>query len=347
MTSAATELLVRRFEACAAAAPDAVAVQFDQSACTYAELNAVANGIAARLLESGVRSGDLVAVLLEPSIEQIAALIAVMKSGAAYVPLDPAYPRERLQAIVDQAQPQALLTVAAANFAGHSLPALLLDDAMMGGAATNPDVTIARDDLCYLMYTSGSTGVPNGVMVTHGNIAGLFENVQVDLELSSADCWSALHSFAFGFSVWEIWGALSTGARLVIVPAGMRNDPVAWSQQLAAAAVTILSVTPSAFRQWMYSMASESSPAVTGLRLIVFSGEVVRTDDLAEWFDRYGDTGPRLINTYALTETAGRVTCSTTGRIMTGSRTALVTPRPMLNRSCWTRTPVRHWPLAR
>ena len=127
------------------------------------------------------------------------------------------------------------------------------------------------------------------------------------LDLAPTDCWSAMHSFAFGFSVWEIWGPLTTGGRLLIVPAEQRGDPFAWASLVLAEKVSVLSITPSAFRQWLASDQLPAAAALAHLRLIVFSGEAVRSDDLQRWFARYGQAGPQLVNTYALTETAGRV----------------------------------------
>ena len=311
--SRADAFLVHRFEHYAATTPTAIAVRFGSSAFSYSQLNAMANRIAVRLINAGVEQGGRVAIALAPSVEMVAAVAGIMKAGAAYVPLDPAYPSERLQAVVEQAQP--CLAISSATLNGiHCFPeltTLMVEDLLRADSTEvpgNPGIRLQPDDLCYLMFTSGSTGTPNGVMVSHGNLAGLFANVQPELGFDSADRWSAMHSFAFGFSVWEIWGALSSGATLVIVPDYMRGDPVAWSQLLVDEAVSVLSITPSAFRQWLLTASLPEVDALGRLRLIVFSGEAVRPDDLANWFARFGDAGPLLANTYALTETAGRIT---------------------------------------
>ena len=314
MDPAADGLLLRRFESLAALTPDAPALTFLSQTQSYRQLNEQANVIAHALLRAGVVRGDRVGVLLEPSVEMLAALIGVLKAGAAYVPLDPAYPRERLQAVVLQATPPCIISsqrfADTLQFAGARQ--LLVDDvlcepALADAATVNPAVALHGDDLCYVMYTSGTTGAPNGVMVTHGNIAGLFANVQGSCGFGTADSWSAMHSFAFGFSVWELWGPLSTGGRLVMVPYSQRRDPVAWVELLLAEKVSVLSITPSAFRQWLLGDNLPDAAALEYLRLIVFSGEAVREDDLRHWFARYGNAGPQLLNTYALTETAGRV----------------------------------------
>lgn len=317
LTAAPDELLVRRFERQAALQPHSVALTGAPQSLTYQQLNEQANIVAHALLNAGIARGEFVAVMLPPSVELLAAVIGVQKAGAAYVPLDPAYPQERLQVIVAQATPQYLLTseALALQLPTADAECLLVDTLLARAAADrlstaefgNPDIELQADDLCYLMFTSGSTGVPNGVLVTHGNIAGLFANVQGPCEFSATDHWSAMHSFAFGFSVWEMWGPLTTGGRLLVVPAEQRGDPFAWASLVIAEQVSVLSITPSAFRQWLASDSLPAAAALANLRLIVFSGEAVRADDLQRWFARYGQTGPRLLNTYALTETAGRV----------------------------------------
>ena len=311
-TAREDQFLVRRFEHFAATTPEAMAVRCGAAALSYSQLNAMANQVAGQLIDAGLGQGARIAVSLTPSIEMLAAVAGVMKAGAAYVPLDPAYPPERLQSLVEQARPDLLISSSAltSRMQGFSdLPLLIVETLFAANAAPgNPVVSLQADDLCYLMFTSGSTGAPNGVMVSHGNVAGLFANVHADFCFEPGDCWSAMHSFAFGFSVWEIWGALSTGASLVIVPDAMRGDPAAWSQLVIDESVSVLSVTPSAFRQWLLTASLPDVAALASLRMIVFSGEAVRKDDLARWFAHYGDAGPLLVNTYALTETAGRIT---------------------------------------
>ncbi|MEJ2139889.1 MAG: amino acid adenylation domain-containing protein, partial [Gammaproteobacteria bacterium] len=309
------ELLPRRFEHWVARTPAAVAVSCGAERLSYAELNERANRIAHALLEGGGVAGastPRVAVMLDPSVDLVAALLGIAKAGAAWVPLDPAYPDERLRAISRQVQPDAIVSSAAlqsraADHAGLSILAAELA-AVSSVATANPAQSLQPDSLAYLMFTSGSSGAPKGVEVSHGNIAGLFEAVQSELGFVPGDRWSSMHSFAFGFSVWEIWGALTTGAELCIVPGAMRGDPQQWARLVVEREVSVLSITPSAFRQWLLSDQLPTAEELAALKLIVFSGEAVRSDDLDQWFGRYGEGGPRLVNTYALTETAGRVT---------------------------------------
>jgi amino acid adenylation domain-containing protein len=297
-------LLLHRFEMHASQSPANVAVRSNGVEVAYGELNRQADAVAAALSAQGAQRGDIVGLCATASIGRIAAMIGILKSGCAWVPMDPKGPAPRLQEIVRQAGVKIVMTGGDTTRLPVGPRYLEIASAIeVSGQA--PDIQVRGDDLCYLMFTSGSTGVPNGVMVTHGNIAGLFDGLQAELEFSAADRWSGLHAFTFGYSVWETWGALSTGAALEIIPDGLRRNPLGWMPLVVDAEVSILSITPSGFRQLL---AADCLPeALPFLRLVVFSGEAVNADDLEVWQERYGTSGPRLINTYALTETAGRI----------------------------------------
>ncbi|MDP7041850.1 MAG: AMP-binding protein, partial [Gammaproteobacteria bacterium] len=217
----ARQFLYRRFERYAKQSPERIAVVCGGESISYHDLNIRANRAAFELIELGVGPDVLVGLCMPPSIDLIAGMLAIMKAGGAFVALDPDYPAARIHAILAKALPGVVL-------ASDKLPEhlgeqlendccelLYLNSTDAGASAdtdANPQVDIAATSLCYVMFTSGSTGMPNGVMVSHANLALLFENIQDELEFSEQDNWSALHSFGFGFSVWEIWGALSTGA---------------------------------------------------------------------------------------------------------------------------------------
>ncbi len=314
---AAGVLLLHRFEACAASCPDALAVEFRGGQLTYAQLNARANQVAHLLIDRGVIPGDLIALCLSASADAIVAMLAVLKAGAAYVPIDARWPAGRVSGAVDQAGPKLVLTSQenAASLCAL-IPQPVCIEALLAAAtadavsADNPDVALNGNALCYVIYTSGTTGKPNGVMVSHKNIANLFSSLQEELHFSSRDRWLGLHSFAFGYSVWEIWGALSSGAGLVIVPEDMRRDPGAWTQLAAAAGVSVLSLTPSALRQLLNLEPFPADAMRRLVRLVVLSGEALEERDLDQWFEHFSQTGPRLVNTFALTETAGRIATS-------------------------------------
>jgi len=296
----------------AAARPDAVAVSFDGQQVSYDELNHQANQLAHELIANGVKPDDIVGLCIHRSTDLIVSLLGILKAGAAYLPLDPDYPAARLAHMVNEASPSVIVSHSAANqrLPEHSAVLLNVDTidlASNSRPANNPDVGTGPDNLCYVIFTSGSTGLPKGVMVTHENVVRLFESIRERVEFKNDDVWTLFHSCAFGFSVWEIFGALLHGAELVVVPDQTRKDPQALHQLLQSSGATVLSQTPSAFRQLLLNPAFADSNTELKLRSIVFSGEAVVREDLDNWYDVHGDSGPQLINTYAITETGGQV----------------------------------------
>ncbi|WP_141250341.1 non-ribosomal peptide synthetase, partial [Pseudomonas congelans] len=210
-----------QFEARAAQQPDAVALVFEEQTLSYGELNARANQVAHRLLAHGVRPDDRVAICVERGPAMIIGLLGILKSGAGYVPLDPAYPLERLAYTLGDSAPVALLSQQSVQQAlpVTELPVISLDDAdLQDESVCNPQVPVKPTHLAYVIYTSGSTGLPKGVMVEHRNVARLFSATEDWFGFNEQDVWALFHSFAFDFSVWEIWGALLHGGRLLIVP---------------------------------------------------------------------------------------------------------------------------------
>jgi amino acid adenylation domain-containing protein len=307
-SAASRECLHHLFETQADKNPDATAVSCAGVKLTYGELDRRANQLAHALIEAGVKADTTVGLCLERSVDLVVGLIGILKAGGAYVPLDPAYPPDRLAHIVDQSAPLLIVTRASLH---KTLPDTDIPRLDIAAAASfsdsRPAVDINGDNLCYLIFTSGSTGLPKGVMVTHHNVGRLFSTIGKQYEFRADDIWTLFHSYAFGFSAWEFFGALLHGAHLVIVPEETRGDPVALHKLLRDEAVTIFSQTPSAFRQLLLNSAFDNCHEDLGLRTIFFSGEAVVTRDLETWFARHGRAGPRLINTYAITETGGQV----------------------------------------
>jgi amino acid adenylation domain-containing protein len=294
--------------------PDAVAVRGeddDAPVLTYRELDERANHLAARLRELGVRTGDRVAVCLEREPVLVVALLAALKAGAAYLPMDPKYPVERLQVLCEDARPTAVLTTAAlGERLPADLPAVYLDDAAApaGRAAQPPADPAEVTGTAYVIYTSGSTGKPKGVQVSHSNVVRLFTATDDWFHFSPDDVWTCFHSAAFDFSVWEIWGALLSGAELVLVSEELARDPIAFRDLLARRRVTVLSQTPAAFRQLSQAETVRAEAPDLALRVVVFGGEALDYGSLRGWFDRYGDERPQLINMYGITETTVHVT---------------------------------------
>ncbi len=274
---------------------------------TYAELAARSAALARQLQAAGIGAEDIVAICLDWPPDYLVAMLAVMQVGAAWLPLEPAQPAARRREMLATVPPALLLTSSVWREELPGPPCLCVDElALPADAPWTAGAPVSSEQLCYLIFTSGSTGAAKPVMVTHGNVAGLFDAFSARYGLGPQDRWSWCHSVAFGFSVWEIWGALSHGACLVALPPAQRRDPWALRESLAAESVSVLSQTPSAFRQLLRAGALDSLDGLA-LRLLVLSGEALADRDLARWFERHPADAPLLLDTYALTETAGQV----------------------------------------
>jgi amino acid adenylation domain-containing protein len=306
--------LHRLFERQAERRPDAVAVVFEDQLLTYGELNRRANQLAHYLRRRGVRADALVAICVERSIEMLVGILGILKAGGAYVPLDPAYPKERLAFILADTQARLLLTQQSLRetLPEHDANVLLLDADWPAIAATssdeNPQHSSDADSLAYVIYTSGSTGQPKGVLVSHENVARLLEASQAHFNFDARDVWTLFHSYAFDFSVWEIWGALAHGGKLVVVPYWISRSAEAFHRLLASEQVTVLNQTPSAFRQLMAADEFAGQDVELKLRLIIFGGEALELQSLRPWFARHGDRKPQLVNMFGITETTVHVT---------------------------------------
>ncbi|WPZ32677.1 non-ribosomal peptide synthase/polyketide synthase [Thalassobaculum sp. OXR-137] len=301
------------FEAQAAATPEAIAVTDGAMRITYGALNARANRLARRLRATvppaEADRTPLIGICLPRSAEMIVAMLAVLKAGAAYLPLDPDAPAARLSFILDDAEAPVLITdpSLADRFAQTGCTLCQIDDdADLPADDENLDLTLRPDDPAYVIYTSGSTGVPKGSVIPHRNVMRLFTATQPWFGFDGADVWTLFHSFAFDFSVWEIWGALLHGGRLVIVPYAVSREPDRFLALLRDEQVTVLNQTPSAFGQLLAADPDQTVPL--SLRAVIFGGEALDPTMLRPWFARRGDRTPRLVNMYGITETTVHVT---------------------------------------
>ncbi len=307
---------------------------------TYRDLQASAQRLAHALSANGVRQGDLVGLCTPRSPSMVAGVLGILLAGAAYVPLDPSYPSARLAYLLDDARPRVLLAHRAAASQLPPLPSgtslLWLDDLL---ASSPLDVVSPPEDsphfalpsdperdqrIAYVIYTSGSTGLPKGVAISHRSVVRLFAATQSAYGLGGEDIWTLFHSYAFDFSVWELWGALVFGGSLVVVPYWVSRDPSAFRALLLRQRVSVLSQTPSAFRQLIQADldaratvtrnehaepdSDGSSDLATHLRLVVFGGEARAPASLAGWYSHYDATLPQLVNMYGITETTVHVT---------------------------------------
>ncbi len=297
-----------RFEKQVKQTPDAVALVYEGQRLSYAKLNHRANRLAHRLRELGVTCDQLVGLRTERSLEMVIGIIGILKSGGAYLPLDPAYPKDRVAFMLEDSQVAVVVTQKslAADLKGIAVTRVLLDEPPPG-AETNPAAASTADHLAYVIYTSGSTGEPKGALITHYNVTRLFEATDHWYHFDHHDVWTLFHSYAFDFSVWELWGALLSGGRVVIVPYWVSRSPEAFRELLVRERVTVLNQTPSAFRQLIQAELSLPK-ADLALRYVIFGGEALELQSLRPWFERYGDTRPQLINMYGITETTVHVT---------------------------------------
>ncbi|HVR99984.1 MAG TPA: amino acid adenylation domain-containing protein, partial [Thermoanaerobaculia bacterium] len=294
-----------RFEAWAKRTPDAVAVTFGDESLCYGELDRRANRLAHRLLAAGVKPGSRVCLAVERGFGLVEGILGILKAGCAYVPLDPSYPQERLAWIQEDAGAAAALTPLGEESGElweiKSASPSPLSRGAGGRLGEGGQGGEGPDWPAYVIYTSGSTGRPKGVVVTHGNVLRLMASTEEWFGFGRQDVWTLFHSFAFDFSVWELWGPLLYGGRLVVVPYLVSRSPEAMLELLDREGVTVLNQTPSAFR----ALQQVESDGGRSVRWVVFGGEALEPRSLESWWRRH-DTG--LVNMYGITETTVHVT---------------------------------------
>ncbi|MEU8082834.1 amino acid adenylation domain-containing protein [Micromonospora sp. NPDC049101] len=303
--------VLRSFVAHATRSPDAVAVRHRGRQLTYRQLDQWSSRIAAGLADLGVAGGSRVGLLLGRSPAVLASILGVWKLGGVYVPLDPEYPRHRLDLIVDSARPSTMLVepdtidLARQLAAPHGIA--LLDAHTANGDATVPTTFPDPDDLAYLIYTSGSTGVPKGVMVRHRGLNALCDPSPAGLDVDETDRWLGAHSFSFDVSVWEMWGALSSGGRLIIADQADLVDPQRLARLVHAEEVTVLSLTPGALYRVLPPLFDSLDRERSSVRYVVLAGEALSWSRVAALVD------PKrlpavFVNMYGITEGTIHVT---------------------------------------
>ena len=280
------------FAAQVARTPEAVAISCGKRSLTYHELEEAANRLAHVLADRGVGPGGCVALLFSRSAEAVVAILAVLKTGAAYLPIDPALPAARIGFMVADAAPIAAITTAdlRSRLDGHDLVVIDVNDPAVEVQPSTGLPGPAADDIAHIIYTSGTTGVPKGVAVTQHNVAQLFDALDIGVQLGPGQVWTQFHSYAFDFSVWEIWGALLHGGRLVVVPDEVARSPEDFHALLVAERVSVLTQTPSAV--------GVLSPEGLDSAALVIGAEPCS----AELVDRWAP-GRVMVNVYGPTET--------------------------------------------
>jgi amino acid adenylation domain-containing protein len=271
------------FERQAARTPEATALWFDDASLSYRDLNAAANRVAHTLRAAGAGPGTLVAVLADRSLELVAALLGVLKSGAAYLPVDPGYPPGRIAFMLDDGAAPLLLTQAAlaGDLPRCDAQVLLLDGLLLGAPplsaapVTDPEPLAGPDDTAYVIYTSGSTGRPKGVANTHRGIANRLDWMQRAYALAPGDVVLQKTPVSFDVSVWELFWPLREGARLAVaVPDGHR-DPAYLRDLIAAEGITTAHFVPSMLAAFL---AQDDLGGCATLRTVVCSGEELPAD---------------------------------------------------------------------
>ncbi|SHO44487.1 non-ribosomal peptide synthetase [Anaerocolumna xylanovorans] len=292
--------------------PKNIALKCKEDSVTYEELNRRANQLAHYLRKAGVARDVLVGLCLEKSNEMIIAILAILKAGGAYVPIDPNYPLDRIAFILEDCKTDIVITKenAREKIINENINRICIDRLESDIEKESPENVGEKGSsaqLAYVIYTSGSTGKPKGVLITHHNVVRLFEQTKEWYGFNERDIWTMYHSYAFDFSVWEIWGALIYGGTLIVVPYELSRSFAKMYELLEKEKVTVLNQTPTAFKQLM-KVEEEEGQRNLSLRYIIFGGEALNLKSLKGWFDRHGDRKPQLVNMYGITETTVHVT---------------------------------------
>jgi amino acid adenylation domain-containing protein/non-ribosomal peptide synthase protein (TIGR01720 family) len=327
------DCLHQRFERQVARTPNSIAVTCDGESLTYRELNQRANAVASRLVALGAGAEVLIGLCVERHLGMVIGILGILKAGAAYLPIDLSYPPERVAFMLEDACVPVLLSQRSlrASLPQYQGAVLFLDD-VTDGVDEMPAIGAKPESLAYVIYTSGSTGKPKGCQITHANVVRLFDQTNHWYGFQPSDVWTLFHSCAFDFSVWEIWGALLYGGRVVVVPYWVSRSPEAFADLLRREHVTVLNQTPSAFRQLTPFVLASTSPADQTLRYVIFGGEALELAGLLPWMEQYGDSNPALINMYGITETTVHVTYRpiTLKEVRAGSGSLIGEPIPDL-----------------
>ena len=284
--------------------PEQIAVIDKGHRYTYNELNQSANRLAHYLRQRGVGSESVVAVYMESSLQAIISILAVLKAGAGYLPVDHEFPAERVEFILRDSGATVVLTDNAnrINEIESSCYIFIMSEnleLLSKEPHTNPDCDTKPDDLAYIIYTSGTTGRPKGVMIQHSNVVGLIENLNSSYRFEQREVWTLFHSLSFDYSVWEIFGSLLGGATLVIVPKSIAHDPEAFIKLMETSRVTVLNQTPASF--YVISSIIEKMKPDLALRYVVLAAEALHPHKLQQFHHLYPHV--RLINSYGITET--------------------------------------------
>lgn len=287
--------------------PHNIAVVFEESKLTYRELNEKSNQLARVLIEQGVGPNTIVGIMVERSLEMVVGIMGILKAGGAYLPIDPEYPVERIRYMLEDSKTKVFLTknalLKSVEFDGEIVD--LEDEKINLREGYNLHRINAPHDLAYIIYTSGTTGNPKGVMIEHKNVVRLMFNNKMQFDFRETDVWTMFHSYCFDFSVWEMYGGLLYGGKLILVPKDKVIDTDEFLRVLKEEKVTVLNQIPTPFYSLMNKELAISEKELN-LRYVIFGGEALKPEMLRAWIKKYPKT--KLINMYGITETTVHVT---------------------------------------
>lgn len=290
---------------------DKVALSYDDKSFTYLELAQKSDIIAKKLISYGVTQGDKVVVSLPQNADLIILIVAIIKAGGVYIPVDPNYPIDRISFVVEDSSAPYIISNLEREFFEHKINSISVSNLMNNDdyeVIKNIELPKAPVSNGYVIYTSGTSGQPKGVSVPARNIVALIEATKEEFNLTENDTWTMLHSYSFDFSVWEMWGCILTGGRLVVVPREIAKSHYDLYSLLVKEQVTILNQTPASFYTLQKVDSEQRDALLASIRLVIFGGEALDTSKLSCWFQRYPSSRCRIVNMYGITETTVHVT---------------------------------------
>jgi tyrocidine synthetase-3 len=305
--------VVDLFERQVQKSPDSIAVVYEGDSLTYAELNNLSNILANELRSKGIGRDDIVGLFTDKNLYTVVGMLGILKSGGCYLPLDPSYPEGRINYMLEDSKITILVTDAKHEATlANNIRKILLED-ITGAAQEVPDPARinAPADLCYIIYTSGTTGNPKGVMIEHENVVRLLYNDGFQFDFGENDVWTMFHSHCFDFSVWEMYGALLYGGKVIVIPQSVARDPAQYIQVLKQHKVTVLNQTPTSFNNLIEEI-GRKDVELKDLRYVIFGGEALVPSKLKSWQQQYPDV--LLVNMYGITEVTVHATYKEIGK---------------------------------